>query len=410
MGTEFLKIMEVFEVEKVLQELFQMLYSERKVENIPLEKANKRVLAEDIYATINLPPFNRASRDGYAVKVQDTFAATDENPVILDLLETIEAGMVPQKEVNDGQCTEISTGAPMPEGADGLVMVEFTEKVGDKIHIYKSVHHGEFVAEKGADIEEGKLLLKKGSVLSPDKIGVLSAIGCTEITVVAKPTVAVISTGNELIKSHDKLEYGKIYDVNSLSIQSAVKSCGATPIFGGIVKDSYSDLKKAIENALQSSDMVITSGGTSAGVGDFLRQVLDDMGEVLVHGISIKPGKPTLVAQVKNKVVIGLPGYPVAALTIFQVFMEPILRKLGGFELSPENETLKLPLAGRFYSSKGRMQYVLVRILEGEVHPILKDSGAITALAEADGYMKVPKNVEIVQEGSEVEVTLFNRY
>ncbi len=409
MGTEFLKIREVAEVEKILHDLFQMLYSAKKVENVPLDEAGTRVLAEDTFASIDLPPFNRASRDGYAVKAQDTFAATDEKPVILDLLETVEAGTVPKKKVITGQCTEISTGAPLPDGADGLVMVEFTEKIDGKIHIYKRVHHGEFIAHKGTDIGKGDLLLPKGSVLSPDKIGVLSAMGLSEVAVIAKPHVAVISTGNELIESHDELKYGKIYDVNSQSIQSAVKSCGAVPVFGGIVKDNYDNLKTAIENGLQNADMVITSGGTSAGVGDVLRNVLDDMGEVLVHGISIKPGKPTLVANVQDKLVVGLPGYPVAALTIFQVFIEPLLRKMGGSEASLENATMQLPLAERFYSSKGRMQYALVKIIEGQAHAILKDSGAITALAEADGYIKVPKNVEIVQEGSTVEVTLFNR-
>jgi molybdopterin molybdotransferase len=408
MGTEFLRIMEVFEVERILQNLVQTIYSEIKVEEIPLEYAYQRVLAEDIYSSISLPPFNRASRDGYAVNVQDTFAATDEKPVTLDLVETVEAGMIPQKEVSPGHCTQISTGAPMPAGADGVVMVEYTEKVGDKIHIYRSAHHGEYLAEKGVDIEEGKLLLKKNSVLSPDKIGVLSAIGCTEINVISPPIVAVISTGNELIEAREELGYGKIYDVNSLSIQSAVKSCGAKPIFGGIIKDNYDDLKEAINNALRDVDIIITSGGTSAGVGDVLRNVLDDMGEVFVHGISMKPGKPTIVGKVQNKLVIGLPGYPVAALTVFQVLVDPLLRELGGFEPRNNDKKLKLQLAGRFYSSKGRMQYALVKIKENEVYPILKDSGAITALADADGYIKIPKNVEILQEGSEVEVILFN--
>lgn len=409
MVNEFLRIMEVPEVEKILNNLFDELYSVRKSEFVELEDAHHRVLSEDIYATIDLPPFDRASKDGYAVHAPDTFGASEENPVVLNLLEVIEAGQKPQKEINPGFCSVINTGAPIPEGASGVVMVEYTEIKQEKVYIYRPASHGQFITKKGTDIEEGKLLLPRDTFISSDKMGVLSAMGLNKIPVWAKSKVGIISTGKELVNSGQKLEYGQIYDVNSYSLQSAVLSCGAEPLWVGVVPDNYDGLAGAIKKALKNCDIILTSGSTSAGTGDVLKQVIEDMGQVLVHGISVKPGKPTIVGVIHGKIVIGLPGYPVAALMIFKIFLAPFIRQLSNLKSENSIKTVKYPLEGRFYSSRGRLHYALVKIIDGKVHPILKDSGAITALAEADGYVKIPKNVEIITEGSEVEVTPFER-
>lgn len=401
MGTEFLKIMDQEDVKDIIKNI----PIKRKTEIIPLKEAYRRVLAEDIHSEIDLPPFNRVSMDGYAVKAEDTFRASEDKPTNLKIIETILAGEVATKKVEKGRCIEVNTGAPLPEGADGVVMVEFTEKKGNNVDINKGITLGENIAYKGSDIKGGDLLLNSGILLTHDKIGVLAAIGVGEVLVFKKPKVAIISTGNEIINHDKKLEYGKIYDINSHTISNAVKSCGCVPVYSGISKDDYNDVKNNIREHLDA-DVVITSGGTSAGGGDVLKAVLDDIGEIFVHGIAVKPGKPTIVAIVQNKPVFGLPGYPAAALTVFHVFIASFLKEMAGIYSHKKSDVLKLKISSRYHSSRGRHQYVLVKIENGMANPILKDSGAITAIAEADGYFEIPKNVEMIPEESEIEVIL----
>ena len=413
MGTEFLNIMDPEEVEEIISGLpFQA-----KIEKIPLEKAHKRVVAEDVYASINLPPFSRASMDGYAVKAEDTFKASEDEPVSLKLLEAVGAGDVPVRRIENGTCTEIATGAPVPEGADGVVMVESTEKVNatadegiNEILIYESIAMGQNISSEGSDVKKGELLLKKGTALTPDKIGVLSAIGLVEVPVYAKPRVAVISTGNEVIVPGQDLEYGKVYDINSRTISDAVKTCGCTPIHSEIVKDDYNALKTKI-NEFKDADIIITSGGTSAGAGDVLRMVMDEIGEVFVHGIAVKPGKPTLIGLIhektQKKILFGLPGNPVSALMIFHIFVAPFLRKAACLKADSDVPKFNLKLSRRYRPARGRSHNVLVKIEGDTAVPILKDSGAIASLAGADGFIKVPKNVEIIEKGSLVEVIPF---
>ena len=413
MGTEFLNIMDPEEVEEIISGLPFLA----KIEKIPLEEAHKRVVAEDVYATINLPPFSRASMDGYAVKAEDTFKASEDEPVSLKLLEAVGAGDVPVRRIENGTCTEIATGAPVPEGADGVVMVESTEKVNatadegiNEILIYESIAMGQNISSEGSDVKKGELLLKKGTALTPDKIGVLSAIGLVEVPVYAKPRVAVISTGNEVIVPGQDLEYGKVYDINSRTISDAVKTCGCTPIHSEIVKDDYNALKTKI-NEFKDADIIITSGGTSAGAGDVLRMVMDEIGEVFVHGIAVKPGKPTLIGLIhektQKKILFGLPGNPVSALMIFHIFVAPFLRKAACLKADSDVPKFNLKLSRRYRPARGRSHNVLVKIEGDTAVPILKDSGAIASLAGADGFIKVPKNVEIIEKGSLVEVIPF---
>jgi len=404
MGKEFLNLMDPDEVKKIIDSLNM----ERKIERINLSDAYQRVLAEDVHALIDLPPFNRASMDGYAVQAQDTFGASEDNPIILNLIEKIRAGDSPSKEVQKGTCSEVGTGAPMPAGADAVVMVEVTDIQNDKVEIMEAVAPGTNRALQGSDIEKGQLLMEKGTLLTAAKIGALSAVGLKEIPVFAKPIVAVISTGNELIKPGEELKHGKLYDINSESISNAVKSCGCTPLASTIVNDDYDSIKNKIDT-YKDADVIITSGGTSAGAGDILRQVVEDMGKILVHGISVKPGKPTLIGTLPdeggNVVLFGLPGYPVSALMIFHGFVAPFLRGIAGVnEFMEKKESRSLKLGRRYHSARGRSHFVLVKIEGNIAHPILKDSGAITALAEADGYFEVPKNVEIMEKGEQVKV------
>nr|WP_319373242.1 gephyrin-like molybdotransferase Glp [uncultured Methanobacterium sp.] len=404
MGKEFLNLMDPDDV----KEIIDSLNIERKIEMVNLSDAYQRVLAEDVYAAIDLPPFDRASMDGYAVQAQDTFGTSEDDPITLDLIEKIRAGDDPSQKVRRGTCSEIGTGAPMPEGSDAVVMVEVTDIKENKVQLLEAVTPGTNRALRGSDIQKGKFLLAEGTLLTADKIGALSAIGLKEIPVFAKPTVAVISTGNELIKPDEELRHGKLYDINSESISNAVKSCGCIPLASTIAKDDYDSIKNKID-AYKHADVIITSGGTSAGAGDVLRQVVEDMGEVLVHGISVKPGKPTLIGTLPDEdvdiILFGLPGYPVSALMIFHGFVAPFLRGVAGVkEFMEKKEGSVLKLSRRYHSARGRSHLVLVKIEGNIAHPILKDSGAITALAEADGYFEVPKNVEIIEKGEKIKV------
>ncbi len=401
MGTEFLNITDLEEVQDIINDI----PFKTKTERIGLKKAHRRVLAEDVCANIHLPPYDRVSMDGYAVKAEDSFGASEDDPSILKLLETVRAGEVARMNVENGTCIEVSTGSPLPEGADAVVMIEYSEVKDGKVHIYDDVTMGQNIAKRGSDIKKGELLLSRGILLSHDKIGVLAAIGVGEIEVYKKPKVAVISTGNEIIEYEQAMQYGKIYDINSATITQAVKSCGCVPIFTGIVKDDFEDLKKNIKKHVDA-DVIITSGGTSAGAGDVLRPVLDDIGEVFVHGVAIKPGKPTIIGMMNDKPIFGLPGYPAAALIVFHVLVAPYLRKMASRSSIKRSNILKLKIARRYHSSRGRHQFVLVKVDGDTAYPILKDSGAITAIAEANGYFEIAKNVEIVMEGSEIEVVL----
>ncbi len=406
MGNEFLSIKNPEDVNEIINN-FQI---SKRIEDINIENSLNRVLAEDVNATINLPPFKKVTMDGFAVIAEDTFPASEDDPVKLKLLEVIGAGAVPKKVVLNGFCTEVGTGAPLPEGADAVVMVEFTDDADGTILIHESVVTGQNIAKEGSDISAGELLLKKGTLITPEKIGVLSAIGMGTIQVFQKPRVAIISTGNELIRYDEELSYGKIFDINSQTISSAVASCGCIPVKTEVVKDDYKELKEKI-NEFKDLDIIITSGGTSAGRGDVLRQVLDDLGEVLVHGIAVKPGKPTIIGRFKNngvdKYVIGLPGNPVAASMVFQLFFAPFLKEMASIETKTnlkEINTIELELSRRYRPAKGRKHYVLVTV-DGKIAiPILKDSGAITALAEADGFIEIDKNVEIIEKGTKVRV------
>lgn len=365
MGTEFLNIKEVDEAKKIIKDLFDELYP-LKSDTVSIEDSYNHVIFKDIVSSMDLPPFNRALMDGFAVQAEDTFGASDESPKILKCIDSIEAGSFSEKTVENGQCIEISTGAPIPDGADAVAMVEFTERKSssgtdedennvdnkeDDIYILKSVAPNQDLALKGSDITKDKILLKEKTILSPDKIGVLAAQGIKEIEVFKKPKVGVISTGNELVIDGEDISYGKIYDVNSYAITNGAMSNGAIAENKGIVKDNYQELKERIENSLKDFDIVICSGGTSAGVGDVLRHVLDEIGEVIIHGVSVKPGKPTIVGKVNKKLVIGLPGNPVSALVIFYVFIVPNIRRLAG-KSSETIEKSRATLTKRIHSQK----------------------------------------------------------
>lgn len=405
MGTEFLSIKEVDEAKEIISKLFNELYEE-KIETIKTKDSYNRILAKDLNAQINLPPFDKVLKDGYAIKAEDSFGASEENPKKLKIIDSIGAGTSSKKTLEKGEAIEIATGAPVPNGADCLIMVEFTEKDGQDVYLLEAGTPNQNIAKKGSDIEKGKAMLKKYMELSAEKVGVLSANGLVDVDVIKKPVVGVISTGNELLKEGETFDLARIYDANMNSVISAVKSCGGEAKSMGISRDNYDELKSLLSKAVEETDIVICSGGTSAGEGDVLRDVLEDLGKIHIHGISVKPGKPTLIGEINQKLVIGLPGNPTAALIVFYVFIAKNIRKLTKTD-SKKIKTKEAKISMRYHPPQGRLEYLLVKLDDDIANPILKDSGAITALAEADGYIKVGKNTEMVQEGSEVLVYLF---
>lgn len=406
MGTEFLNIKDSVDAKNLIQEYFNKYY-EPECEEIPIENSNGRVVFEDIYAKIDFPPFDRALKDGFAIKSEDSFGASEENPKVLKVIDALEAGSYSKKTVENGLAVEISTGSPLPEGADSVLMFEYSLKNGDEVELYTSVTPTQDVGKKGSDVKEGNLLIKKDTVLSASKIGVLAAQGFTTVKVYKKPNISIISTGNELTELGEELKPSKIYDVNSYMIKNAAESIGANGTIKGIVKDDYNQLKSKILECLEEYDILICSGGTSAGVGDVLKHVLDEIGEVKLHGIAVQPGKPTILGVIGEKLVIGLPGNPVSSLVIFNVFVAPAIRSLLGLKESSLKK-VEGKLTKRIHSAIGREQYQLVKYDDGKVEPIFKDSGAIFSLARADGYVNVSKNTELVEEGEIVEVNLFN--
>jgi putative molybdopterin biosynthesis protein len=406
---------DVVSIEEAKKRLYSNYAPRPRKELVPLELAINRVLGEDIVAPIDVPPFDRAAMDGYALKASDTFYAEEEKPAILKLVGYIAAGEKKEIELGAGECAGIATGAPVPKGANAVVMVEYTHRERDRVMVYRPVSPGENIMAAGSDIMRGELVLRAGTMLSPRETGVLAALGITKVPVYRKPRVALMSTGDEIVEPGKPLEYGEIYDVNARAIGDAVIENGGEVDFLGIVGDKPEPLLRKLREAVAGDyDVIITSGGTSAGIGDLSYRVFDELGKpgVLVHGIAIKPGKPTIIALARGKPVFGLPGYPTSAMVVFDVFVAPILRKLSGLG-ARSLRRIKAKAAMRLYSGRGRYEYMLVNLVRGagneySAYPLLTGSGAITTLAEADGFIEIPANVEMIAEGSSLEVTLLS--
>jgi len=383
-------------------------------ETVPLAEARGRVLAERIDAGIDVPGFDRASLDGYAVRARDTFGADEGDPAALDLVGTVHAGEEPAVHVGDGDCVEISTGAVMPPGADAMVPVERTDAEDDRIQFRTAVAPGDNVMLAGADVAAGERALGPGTEVTPREIGLLSALGVAEVPVVDRPTVGVISTGDELVRPGEQphSERGQIHDVNSYTIAAGVEAAGGEPTLYPHAGDDYDALESALRNAATECDLVLSSGSTSASAVDVIYRVVDDLGELLLHGVAVKPGKPTLIGELDGGAYVGLPGYPVSALTIFRTFVAPAIREAAGLP-EPATGTVDGRMAVRERYAEGRLRYMPVGLVEngsGEsaVYPVDKGSGATTSLVEADGVVAVDPDTEYLDAGEAVTVELFS--
>jgi len=383
-------------------------------ERVPLAECRGRVLADRIDAEIDVPGFDRASMDGYAVRARDTFGADERDPVELSLVGVVHAGEPPDVDVGTGACVEISTGAVLPAGADAVVPVERTTEREGEIVFETAVAPGDSVMAAGADVSAGERALGPGVVLTPREIGLLSALGVESVPVAGTPVVGVISTGDELVRPGEAIDHraGQIYDVNSYAVAAAVEEAGGDPVLYPHAGDDYDEMERQLRVAAEECDLVLTSGSTSASAVDVVYRVVEETGELLLHGVSVKPGKPMIVGRLSTAAYVGLPGYPVSALTIFRTFVAPAIREAAG-RPEPPSATITGRMAARERSEEGRTRLVPVGLVEdGEgatlVYPVDRGSGATTSLVAADGFVEVDADVDYLAVDEVVTVRLFS--
>ncbi|MCX8207256.1 MAG: molybdopterin biosynthesis protein [Methanothrix sp.] len=371
-----------------------------RVRSVHLKDALGRILAENIIAKIDVPHFDRAAMDGYAVRSEDCIGASESSPVRLRIAGSVSAGSIPDASAGSGEAVEVSTGSAMPDGADAVVMVEHADAVDGYVMIRRPVHPYENVQRRGADVSLGERVLSAGTQLGPREIGMLAALGMSRVNI-RSLRVGVASTGNEILSPDETLMPCRIYDVNTYMISSALSELGAEPVVYGVVPDSYDALSEAVANAVIDCDMVILSGSTSAGRGDMLYRVVSDLGELEFHGINLKPGKPTFFGRVGGKPVVGLPGYPTSALTVFWQLVSPMIHRSLGLRSRPL--FVKAALA-RPFRSESRRQMLPVILHRGRAYPFDRGSGAVTTLAASDGFVDIPADREYLHAGEVVDV------
>ncbi len=377
-------------------------------EVVPLEQALRRSLAEEICAAEFIPGFDRSTVDGYAVKSTDVFGCSEAIPALLMLAGEVEMGQHADFSIAPGQCASVPTGGEVPAGADTMVMVEHTEDLGGgQIAIYKPSAPGANMIMRGEDTRPGQVMLPAGRRINAADSGTLAALGIISVSVMRAPRVAIISTGDELVPTADKPGAGQIRDVNAPMLYNAVREAGGNPDCLGIIRDHEEDITAVVKAAVAEYDMIILSGGTSVGEKDAMPRVISKLGSMLVHGIAIKPGKPTLFGEIEGKPVFGLPGNPVAAFFIFYHLVRPILFSMQGATVTDRHVTL--PVSRSVPSNHGREEIVPVMIRDGQVEPVPSRSGLITTLACTDGFIRIPRELEGLKQGDLVEVTLFSR-
>lgn len=397
------EFLELNPLEKFWQQLESCLEKKKlQVEKIKLNNAAGRILAEDILSPVDLPPFSRSTVDGYAVKAADTAGASASMPTYLDIIGSVQMGQKTEIELKSGQVAAVPTGGMIPQNADAVLMIEDTEKIESKmIESFKALAVGENIVQKAEDIGAGELLFKKGHKIMARDIGALAGLGITEFDVFQKAAVSIISTGDELIPAEAKAKAGQIRDINSYSIAAYLDKIGAETKKVGIIKDKFDNLKSALQKEL-GQDLVLISGGSSVGIKDMTIDLLNSLGEpgVLLHGLAIKPGKPTILADIEGTIVVGLPGHPASAWTVNTVLSAEIVRVLNGekkpSEMGSENNKyfIEAELTRNLVSDKGREEYIPVKIIEKNeklfAEPLLAKSSLITNLAYGDAVLKIP--------------------
>ncbi len=372
-----------------------------ETEKVNISSALGRTLAQDIISAESIPSFDRTTVDGYAVIAADTFGAGNAVPAQLDIVGEILMGENADFTLERGQCAKISTGGMLPKGADAAVMAEHTDNAEGLCLVYKSVAPYENVNKTGDDIAEGETALKKGTVITPAQVGVLAALGIYEVPVYKKPVIAIISTGDEIVK--DNPEKGQIRDINTYLLSSAVRQYGCDVLEYGAVKDSREEIENAVKACIKKADAVLISGGSSAGTRDMTVDIIDTLGKAFFHGIAMKPGKPTIFGIVENKPVFGLPGHPLAAYFVFRLVVTEFIRNI--MSMSADKPKKRGVLAVNIPSNHGREEFLCVKQTENnEVVPVHTKSGVISVLSEAEGFIIISRNAEGMFKETAVEI------
>jgi molybdenum cofactor synthesis domain-containing protein len=414
MKSEMKPIRETIPLEEARQLIANACRPIDRTERVRLVDANGRAAAIDVHSTRDVPPFSRAGMDGFAVRAEDTFGASRYEPKTLRVIDKVYTGEVPTKSVEAGTAIEIATGAPMPHGADAVVMVEETEKAGGDVRVLTPVYPRQNVGKQGADIVVGQTVIGRGDVLNPSRIGALAALGVGDVEVYVRPTVAILSTGNEIADPGQELLPGQIYDINKFTLSTIIQEHGGVPMPFSTAQDTIDALEEAIDSALGrrrlgeggSCDMLVFSGGSSVGERDLILDVIGRKGDIVFHGIAVKPGKPTVFGTIEGKPMFGMPGYPTSCLSNAYMLLVPALRAMA--RLHPRHTaTVSLPLGQRIVSTTGRHQFYTVKIVDGQAMPAFKASGDITSMSQADGYIEIPAQTDIVEKGETVDVKLF---
>jgi molybdopterin molybdotransferase len=376
-----------------------------RIEELKIENAAGRVLANDIIAEFNVPPFDRSSMDGYAVKAKDTSGASTK-PVFLKLIGARHAGEAFDGVIGEGECVEIATGAPVPKGTDAVVMVEYTRLIGDGVEIQKETRPGSNIAPEGEDIKKGEVVVKEGELLTAGRVGAVAALGILSLRAYMRPRVSIYSTGNEVVKQGKPLNPGQVYDINSYTLSAVVAENGCTPVRRGLVRDDFDSIAAAVKDA-STFDIAVFSGGSSVGVRDLFSSVIEELGKVHFHGLRVKPGKPTLFGEVSGVPIFGMPGYSTSCLNNAYVFLVPALRRMAGLPPA-EDKTVKARLSRSINAEGEREQFYSVRVEANEAIPVFKQSGDITSMAYANGYIIIPIGTRQLEAGSEITVHLFS--
>ncbi len=403
-GITMLNVVSLEEAKNIIAEKLGTFKS--GFEDVGLSEAHSRVLYSDVYAPEALPAFDRSTVDGYALRASDTYGSGESIPAQLQVVGEVFMGEEADMAIGEGECVRISTGGMLPENADSVVMVENTDTSFEEFClVFKAVSPFENVTRKGDDIKQGDTVLKKGTVISSLHIGVLAGLGITEVKVCRKLRVGIISTGDELIEAEKPLSVGKIRDVNSHILSAAVSEWGCVPRFYGIIKDNYSEILTAVERAVAENDIVLISGGSSAGTKDMTVKVISELGQAHFHGIAMKPGKPTIFGTCGGKAVFGLPGNPAASFYVALLTVRPLIEKIYGS--SAKKRTQLCRISTNISSNHGREEIVGVKVEKGIATPVFSKSAYVSVISVCDGYIVVGRNTEGLKQGDEAEVNFF---
>lgn len=406
---EFFNVIDLYRVFEYIRD-----FAPVRTEDIPVADSVGRIIAQDIVADTDLPDFRRATMDGFAVQGASTFGASDGNPAYLTVKGAVAMGAASDQIIGPGEAVKIATGGMLPRGADSVIMVEHTESIDEAtIEAYRSVAPGQNIIDIGEDYPKGQTVLSGGTRIRPQETGVLAAFGKQRITVRKQPVIGIISTGDEIVAIDETPGPGQIRDINTFTLSGLVQQAGGQCVSYGIVKDNFDALFQTCEQALAQCDMVMVSGGSSVGARDLTIDILTAMQDtkILFHGISISPGKPTILANAREKAFWGLPGHVVSAMVVFSRIVKPFVEHIAGLASDPESELRQPALLSRNISSaQGRVDYVRVRLLNKKgalwAEPILGKSGLINTMVQADGLIEIGMNTEGLDQGSAVEVIL----